>query len=182
MTVPVILVDENDSAIGMMDKLEAHRKAMLHRAVSVFIFTSAGQWLIQQRAEEKYHSKSLWTNTCCTHPLPGETNIDAAQRRLQEEMGLSCELQEVFWFIYRETLDNELAEHELDHVFVGISDDFPLINTNEVMEYRYTTTDELSADIAANPSKYTVWFRLILDRYKDVLLKHGDHRNQNSGK
>jgi len=178
-SIPVILVDENDNPTGVAEKFEAHRKALLHRAVSVFIFNTTGHWLLQQREKGKYHSNSLWTNTCCTHPLPGESNPDAAHRRLREEMSLECELQESFWFIYREALDNELTEHELDHVFTGITDDLPVINEAEVMNYKYMTTADLRTDIARNPENYTVWFRRIFGQYQHSLRKS---LNQGSGK
>jgi isopentenyl-diphosphate delta-isomerase len=180
--IPVILVDENDNSIGTMEKHEAHRKALLHRAVSVFIFNTSGEWLLQQRAKEKYHSNSLWTNTCCTHPLPGETNIHAAKRRLNEEMGLSCDLTEAFRFIYHEPLDNNLTEHELDHVFIGISDDQPVINMDEVMDYKYMSTGDLKADIAANSQNYTVWFRKIFTQYEEPLLRLLNNDGKSEGK
>lgn len=155
----VILVDENDREIGTMEKMEAHQKALLHRAISVFIVNSKDHWLLQRRALDKYHSNGLWTNTCCSHPHPGETAIQAANRRLMEEMGMQAELQGIFHFIYKEALDNELTEHELDHVFLGTSDEPPKINTDEVMEYKYIPYVDLEADIAKNPENYTVWFR-----------------------
>lgn len=161
----VILVDLNDKQTGTMSKLKAHREARLHRAISVFIQNSRGEWLLQKRAHDKYHSSGLWTNTCCTHPYPGESNIDAATRRLTEEMGLSCELKELFSFIYREKLDNDLTEYEFDHVFTGISDDSPIINLKEVNDWKYIPFADLKKDIESNPSSYTVWFREI---YKNV--------------
>jgi isopentenyl-diphosphate Delta-isomerase len=163
---PVVLVDENDLALGTMEKHEVHRRAILHRAVSVFIFNSKGEWLLQQRAKEKYHSNSLWTNTCCTHPHPGEGNHEAANRRLKEEMGINCSLTEIFHFLYNEQLDNGYTEHELDHVYIGITDDLPSINTDEVMDYKYITIDELINDIEINPDRYTVWFRKIMTQYE----------------
>jgi isopentenyl-diphosphate delta-isomerase len=160
----VILVNENDEVLGAMAKMDAHRLGLLHRAISVFITDSQGRWLLQRRAENKYHSNSLWTNTCCSHPMPGENTLDAAKRRLTEEMGLQCELTELFHFVYREALDNELTEHELDHVFFGITDQLPEINHEEVMEYKYLLYNDLHQDMTANPEKYTVWFRLIMER------------------
>ena len=135
--VKVIQVDENDSETGLMYKTEAHEKGILHRAVSVFIINGAGDWLLQRRAFHKYHSAGLWTNACCSHPLPGELNIDAATRRLMEEMGLKCELNELFSFTYREIFENGLIEHEFDHVFLGVSNQLPAINDLEVIEYKY---------------------------------------------
>jgi len=167
--VMVILVDEKDRECGFMEKMEAHRKALLHRAVSVFLINSKGEWLLQRRAADKYHSGELWTNTCCSHPLPEETINDAAKRRLMEEMGLECNLYHLFHFIYREKLDGELTEHELDHVFSGISDDLPVINDQEVMEWKYVSFPELKADILLHPQKYTVWFRKIFEKVNQLI-------------
>lgn len=160
----VVLVDESDKEIGIAEKMEAHRKSLLHRAISVFIVNPEGQWLLQRRALSKYHSQGLWTNACCTHPFPGESNVDAASRRLMEEMGLSSDLRKLFHFTYIEKLDNELTEHELDHVFVGVTDDLPKINTDEVMDYKYIDFKDLNEDIKRNPQNYTVWFRMIFER------------------
>jgi len=167
--VSVILVDEQDRQIGLMKKTEAHKKALLHRAVSVFILNQKGEWLLHRRAFGKYHSSGLWTNTCCSHPLPGETTIEAANRRLNEEMGLQCKLNELFNFTYKEPLDNGLTEHEFDHVFSGISDDTPIINPAEVIEYKYFKYIELQNDVESNPGNYTVWFRKIFERVEQVL-------------
>jgi len=167
----VILVDENDREIGTMEKMEAHRKALLHRAVSVFIVNSKGEWLLQQRALDKYHSNGLWTNTCCSHPRPGETSQETALRRLHEEMGMYAKLKEIFHFIYREPIDNKLTEYELDHVFVGISDEQPNINTNEVLNWKYVAYSELKKDIGKAPEKYTVWFLKIVERVNEYLKK-----------
>lgn len=167
--VMVILVDEADCECGIMEKMEAHRKALLHRAVSVFITNSKGEWLMQRRAIDKYHSKGLWTNTCCSHPLPGETNRDAARRRLMEEMGLESELRHLFHFVYREKLEDELTEHELDHVFCGISDDLPVLNDKEVMEWKYIPFPELQVDISHHPGKYTIWFRKIFEKVNNLI-------------
>jgi isopentenyl-diphosphate Delta-isomerase len=161
----VILVDNNDNQVGIMEKMEAHRKALLHRAISVFIINSKGEWMLQKRAADKYHSSGLWTNTCCTHPAPGETDMESANRRLDEEMGLKCELKKLFSFIYKEKLDNELTEHEYDHVFLGISDSNPVINTDEVVEWKCISFEDLHDDIMLNPENYTYWFKKI---YKDV--------------
>ncbi|MBV5284232.1 MAG: isopentenyl-diphosphate Delta-isomerase [Paludibacter sp.] len=167
----VILVDEKDNEIGLMAKTEAHKKALLHRAISVFIFNSAGEWLLQRRAFNKYHSGGLWTNACCTHPFPNESNIDAANRRLKEEMGMHCALKELFSFTYKEALDNELTEHELDHVFIGTTDLIPNINSDEVAEYKYISCDDLIRDIQKNPNNYTVWFKKIIERVSDLITK-----------
>ncbi len=167
----VILVDEQDNVLGAMEKLEAHLHPALHRAISVFIVNTKGEWLLQQRALGKYHSNGLWTNTCCSHPRPGESSYDAAKRRLDEEMGMQAELSEMFHFIYREQLDNELTEYELDHVFVGVSDQLPQINSDEVHSYEYTAYTELKEDIKNNPENYTVWFLKIVDRVNEYLTK-----------
>ncbi len=160
----VILVDKYDRQTGLAGKMEAHHKGLLHRAVSVFIINSKGEWILQRRALDKYHSNGLWTNTCCTHPYPGETAIDAARRRLREEMGIECDLVDLFTFIYREKLDNELTEHELDHVFFGVSDDVPEINMAEVEEWEAVSFNDLQQDIIKNPSGYTYWFREIYEK------------------
>lgn len=165
----VILVDNADMETGTMDKMEAHQKAVLHRAVSVFIFNTNGEWLIQQRAKEKYHSNQLWSNACCTHPMPGEGDIEAAKRRLMEEMGIRCELKEIFSFIYKEDLDNELTEHELDHVFIGVSDTPPQPNPAEVMNYQYISKENLMNELKEAPEKYTVWFRKIVSQVQQHL-------------
>jgi len=160
----VILVDENDNQTGKMPKMQAHLEARLHRAVSVFVFNSTGEWLIQKRAQNKYHSKGLWTNTCCTHPTPGESVLASAERRLMQEMGISCKLTEVFSFIYLEELENGMSEHEFDHVFTGISDHHPNPDSDEVMDWTYTDFNSLKKDIAENPEAYSVWFRKIFER------------------
>jgi len=157
----VILVDENDNEIGLMPKTEAHKKALLHRAISVFIFNSNGEWLLQRRALTKYHSGGLWTNACCTHPLPYESNMEAANRRLEQEMGMLCPLNELFSFKYKEALDNDLTEHEFDHVFIGITNLFPCINSIEVAEFKYIKFSDLELDIKNTPDNYTVWFKQI---------------------
>lgn len=166
----VVLVDELDVEIGLMPKTEAHKKGLLHRAISVFIFNSKGEWLLQRRALTKYHSSGLWTNSCCTHPLPNENNVDAAQRRLQQEMGMQANLQELFSFTYCELLDNELTENELDHVFIGITDNLPTINLEEVAEFKYMSYEELEADVSNNASAYTVWFNKIYFRVQQHFL------------
>lgn len=167
----VILVDENDQPLGVMEKMEAHRKACLHRAVSVFITNSQGDWLLQRRAFNKYHSNGLWTNTCCSHPYPDESALAASNRRLREEMGIDCSLREIFSFIYKEPLDNELTEHELDHIFIGVSDDFPKLNEDEVVEWKAVSFSELQADIITNPDFYTVWFRKLYEKVGDFVIK-----------
>ncbi len=167
----VILVDENDHERGIMEKMEAHEKALLHRAISVLIVNPEGEWLLQQRAKQKYHSNSLWTNACCTHPFPGENSLNAAHRRLKEEMGMQTELRELFQFIYKAPLDNELMEYELDHVFVGCSSEEPLINSDEAMDWKYISPNELKSDLASNPENYTVWFQKIVKHLEDNLIE-----------
>ena len=167
----VILVDKDDRQIGVAGKMEAHHKGLLHRAVSVFIINSRGEWILQRRAFDKYHSNGLWTNTCCTHPYPGETATDAAKRRLREEMGIECNLVDLFTFIYREKLDNELTEYELDHVFIGVTDDVPVINTKEVEEWEAVSYSDLHEDIGKNPANYTYWFKEIYEKVNLHFLK-----------
>lgn len=160
----VVLVDENDRQTGLMEKLEAHQKGLLHRAISVFVFNSRGEMLIHRRALEKYHSGGLWTNTCCSHPRPDEDVAAAAVRRLSEEMGMSCTLTRSFDFIYRAELDHELTEHELDHVFTGTSDADPNPDPAEVMDWRWIGRNELHERLKAHPEEFTAWFRIIAER------------------
>ena len=155
----VNLVDESDNTVGVMEKLEVHRNALLHRAVSVFITNSKGEWILQRRALNKYHSNGLWSNTCCSHPYPGETALEAANRRLAEEMEMQCPLHEIFTFLYKESLDNGLTEFELDHIFVGVTDEFPQINKDEVAEWRAFSLSEINSGIKSNPELFTVWFK-----------------------
>lgn len=162
----VILVDENDNEIGYLDKLEAHQKGMLHRAFSVLIFNSAGELLLQKRAQNKYHSAGLWTNTCCSHPKPNEPMPDAVQRRLQEEMGLACETNFAYKFLYHAKLDLGLTEHELDYVFIGTCDDTPAINSREVADWKFTSLAEIRKDLVKNPDTYTFWFKEIINHAK----------------
>ncbi len=167
----VILVNEKDEQLGLMSKMEAHEKAMLHRAFSVFIFNEKGELLLQQRAKEKYHSPLLWTNTCCSHQRDGETNLQAGKRRLREEMGFDCDLKEVFWFIYKAPFDNGLTEHELDHVMVGYYDKDPVINREEVESFQWMTLEDVKKDINEFPEKYTEWFKIIFKESFDKLEK-----------
>lgn len=167
----VILVDRQDNQIGLMPKLEAHEKALLHRAFSVFVFNDKGELMLQQRAAHKYHSPLLWTNTCCSHQRAGETNIQAGRRRLREEMGFECELEDTFWFIYKAPFDNGLTEHELDHVLIGYYDDDPEINPEEVNDFQWISLDDLTRDMEENSEKYTVWFKIIFNEYRQRLLK-----------
>lgn len=157
----VILVDEQDNQLGLMPKMEAHEKAVLHRAFSVFIFNSDGDLILQQRAAHKYHSPLLWTNTCCSHQRDGESNIEAGKRRLLEEMGFSTELKEVFSFIYKAPFDNGLTEHELDHVMVGYFDGVPEVNPEEVASFKWMSLEAIKEDIELHPNLYTAWFKII---------------------
>lgn len=171
MTKPyIILVDHTDTETGIMEKMEAHRKGLLHRAISVFIVNTKGEWLLHRRAIDKYHSSGLWTNASCSHPYPDETNLEAAHRRLKEEMGMCCHLNELFSFTYKEKLDNELTEHEYDHVFLGITDEKPIINTVEVMDYKYLFYNDLKNDIEKYPLGYTVWFKKIVEKVNSHIL------------
>ena len=171
----VILVDSQDNELGVMEKLEAHEKGILHRAFSIFLFNSKGEMLIQQRALSKYHSPGLWTNACCSHPAPAETILEAGKRRLQEELGLSTVLVDAFKFEYRETFDNALTEHELDHVLVGYTDDTPQLNSDEAKDYRWVDLSDLLVEISLNPELFTVWFKIILTEHIEKLQKELCH-------
>ena len=161
----VVLVDQDDQKLGLMEKQQAHVAGLLHRAFSVFVFNFKGELMIQQRAASKYHSPTLWTNTCCSHPRDNETYEQAAHRRLEEEMGFDCELEYKFNFIYKAHLENDLIEHELDHVFIGTFDDEPKLNPDEVMAYRWVELDDLKKDMEKNPQNYTAWFKIIFEHY-----------------
>ena len=166
----VILVDKDDKQIGLMSKMEAHEKALLHRAFSVFIFNVKDELLLQKRAAHKYHSPNQWTNTCCSHQRNGETSIAAGKRRLHEEMGFSCALEEVFHFIYKAPFDNNLTEHELDHVLIGYYNENPKINPEEVADYKWMSLKDVAADIEKKPNDYTVWFKIIFKEYRNRLI------------
>ena len=161
----VILVDKNDNPIGLMNKLEAHEKALLHRAFSVFILNDKKELMLQQRADHKYHSPLLWTNTCCSHQRENETNIQAGTRRLREEMGFVTELKEMFHFIYKAPFDNGLTEHELDHVMIGYYNDVPVINDDEVESWKWMKIEDIKNDMITNPDIYTVWFKIIFEEF-----------------
>jgi isopentenyl-diphosphate Delta-isomerase len=168
----VILVDESDRPIGTAEKLAAHKNSALHRAFSIFVVNGQGQVLLQKRAKQKYHSGGLWTNTCCSHPRPGEETIAAAKRRLQEEMGFCCELAEIFSFVYRAQLDHELTEYEFDHVLLGKFDGEPILNPDEAEAWKWIEMTDLQLDIAANPDRYTFWLKNCVDRVGDYLKDH----------
>lgn len=163
----VVLVDERDREIGYMEKMAAHREGLLHRAFSVFIFNSRGELLLQQRALSKYHSPGLWSNTCCGHPRPGEDVRSAAGRRLKEEMGLSCELLPVFHFSYRAELGDGMIEHELDHVFIGVTDQQPRPAASELSDWRFVTHDVLHEELDLDGSRFTAWFPVCVWRAWD---------------
>jgi isopentenyl-diphosphate delta-isomerase len=158
----IVLVDEQDNAIGTIEKMEAHRKGLLHRAFSVILFNSSGEILLQRRSKNKYHSGGLWTNACCSHPMPDESPKEACHRRLIHEMGINVELRFAFKFIYRADLDHDLIEHELDYVFTGSFDGAPVINPDEVESWKFMKMDVLRHDIAKYPEAYTAWFKLIV--------------------
>lgn len=164
----VILVDELDNAIGKMEKQQAHKEGALHRAFSIFIFNSEKKLLLQKRAIDKYHCGGLWTNTCCSHPREDETILDAANRRLQEEMGLKCVLKKEFSFVYNAALENGLTEHEFDHVLLGETDDLPTINEEEVSEFRFVQLNDLQIEISKSPEIFTPWFLLALDKVLEL--------------
>lgn len=157
---PVILVDIQDNETGIQDKLSVHQLGLLHRAFSVFVFNSKNELILQQRADGKYHSPGLWTNTCCSHPKPGENTIDACKRRLMEEMGMECNLEFSFSFMYKCKFPNGLTEHEFDHVYVGYTDDLPALNYHEVKEWKYLNLTELEKEIESHPEKFTEWLKI----------------------
>tara|TARA_R110001583_G_scaffold33902_4_gene114260 strand:+ start:14101 stop:14640 length:540 start_codon:yes stop_codon:yes gene_type:complete len=161
----VILVNENDEQIGLMPKMEAHEKALLHRAFSVFIFNDNNELMLQQRALNKYHSPGLWTNTCCSHQREGESNIQAGKRRLQEEMGFAVDLKESISFIYKAPFDNGLTEHEFDHILIGKYNKVPEINTDEVADWKWMSLETVKDDMVLHPELYTEWFKIIFDKY-----------------
>ena len=165
----VILVDKNDNQVGLMPKLEAHEKGVLHRAFSIFIFNSKYELLLQKRASSKYHSGGLWTNTCCSHPREGEDTLDAANRRLDEEMGIKTSLRKVYDFIYKAELDNQLTEHEFDHVFYGVCDNDPILNKDEAEDFKWVDMETLNNDIMKNEDNYTVWFKIAFEYFYNYL-------------
>mgnify|MGYP003343926421 FL=1 len=165
----VVLVDVHDNPIGLMSKMEAHQKAVLHRAFSVFVLNDQNELMLQQRALHKYHSPGLWTNTCCSHQRSGESNIQAGTRRLQEEMGFTTELTELTSFIYKAPFDNGLTEHELDHIMLGRYNSSPTINPEEVADWKWMPIEDVKNDVDTHPERYTVWFVIIFERfYKDL--------------
>ena len=169
MKEKVILVDKNDNEVCTMEKQEAHVKGLLHRSFSVFIFNDKNELLLQRRAVKKYHSGGLWTNTCCSHPRQNEKTKDAAKRRLLEEMGMRSTLIKQFDFVYKAKLDNNLYEHEFDHVFFGFTNDLPIINPEEVEEYTYKTLEDIGNEMKSIPDKYTEWFKIC---FREVVNSH----------
>lgn len=166
----VILVDQNDLELGTIDKMEAHIKGMLHRAFSIFLFNSKKEMLIHQRAADKYHGGGLWTNACCSHPQPGEELKASAMERLHFEMGLECDLQKAFSFIYHAPVENNLIEHEYDHVYIGFTDDTPIPNPEEVQDYRWISTPDLKKEIELQPEKFTFWFKRAIQLIKTEII------------
>lgn len=162
----VILVDRNDKKIGLDGKMSAHRKGHLHRAISIFVFNRKGETMLQQRALTKYHSKGLWTNTCCSHPLDGETILHAAHRKLKQEMGFDCKMRESFSFIYKEKVGSGLTEHEFDHVLFGVYDRPPKLNPEEAKDWKWMSMKELRKDAKAHPRRYTAWLKVLLNNEK----------------
>lgn len=165
----VILVDEHDVQTGIMEKMEVHQKALLHRAFSIFVFNEKGEMLLQKRANKKYHSGGLWTNACCSHPQPGEETLAAAQIRLQEEMGFNAALKKAFDFIYKAAFDNGLTEHEFDHVFIGTYNGTIVPNTEEVSDYCFKSVEEIRNSIQSHPQKYTEWFKIAFPKMEAYL-------------
>jgi len=162
----VILVNEQDEQTGVMEKMEAHQKALLHRAFSVFIFNSKGQMLLQQRAKTKYHSGGLWTNACCSHPRPGEATLDAANRRLFEELGFTTTLEKVFDFTYKASFENGLTENEFDHVFTGVYNGAIQPDSNEVSSYCYKSMEDIEASLQTHARNFTPWFYIAFPKIK----------------
>ncbi len=161
----VILVDERDNKLGLMEKMKAHEKGLLHRAFSVFVVNSSGELMMQQRALHKYHSGGLWTNTCCSHPRDGETTEEAAHRRLQEEMGFDCEIRKMFHFIYKAELDLGMTEHEFDHLYIGFFNGIPQLNKEEAADWKWMSIEEVETDLVEQPQNYTEWFKIIFARF-----------------
>ncbi|MCB0824228.1 MAG: isopentenyl-diphosphate Delta-isomerase [Bacteroidales bacterium] len=167
----VVLVDPTDQPIGKMEKMEAHEKGVLHRAFSAFVFNHKHELMLQQRAFSKYHSPGLWTNTCCSHPRENEAPIEAAHRRMVEEMGFDCEVEPAFQFTYKADVGQGLTEHEFDHVFIGYSEAEPEINEEEVNSWKYMSMEAIREDMSQNPENYTVWFRIAFEEVDEFLKR-----------
>ncbi|MCW3093079.1 MAG: isopentenyl-diphosphate delta-isomerase [Ferruginibacter sp.] len=160
----VILVDEMDQPVGRMEKMEVHQKALLHRAFSIFIFNGKGELLLQKRAANKYHSAGLWTNACCSHPAPGTDTLQAAVKRLQEEMGFSTPLEKAFDFIYKAPFENGLTEYEFDHVLIGTYNGKIVPNPNEVADFCFKPLEDIRNSLQSHADKYTAWFKIALPK------------------
>lgn len=176
MLEKVILINESNQEMGVAEKVHAHKEGLLHRAFSIFLFDFSGRILLQRRALTKYHSGGLWSNTCCGHPRPGERTEEAAHRRLNEEMGIQCALQEAFGVLYRAGLEGGLIEHEFDHVFVGYFNGVPILNTTETDDWAWIEFDSLMRSVTQAPERYSFWLKLLLPR---VIEWH--NANQNEG-
>ncbi|MDR9401288.1 MAG: isopentenyl-diphosphate Delta-isomerase [Psychroflexus sp.] len=161
----VLLVDEKDQLLGKMEKIEAHEKGLLHRAFSVFVYNDQNELLLQKRAESKYHTPGLWTNTCCSHQRENESNIEAGKRRLQEEMGFTTDLENQFSFIYKAPFSNGLTEHEYDHILIGYYNGQPKPNPEEVADWKWMSLDEIEKDLHQHPDRYTAWFKILSEKY-----------------
>jgi isopentenyl-diphosphate delta-isomerase len=168
-TQQVILVNEADEAIGTMEKMEAHLKGVLHRAFSVFIFNNKNEMLLQQRSDDKYHSAGLWTNACCSHPAPGEETKTAALRRLEEEMGFSVPLEEIFSFTYRASFSNGLTEHEYDHVFIGNYDGAVNPDSREVKNYAFRSVSDIQQMLEKEQQNFSAWFVIAFPKIRQWL-------------
>lgn len=165
----VILVDEQDNEQGTMEKMQAHYEGKLHRAFSVFLFNEKKELLLQRRALTKYHSPGLWTNTCCSHPRKGEETVNAAIRRMKEEMGIEADVEKAYQFLYHSDVGQGLIEHELDHVFVGEFSGNPVINEEEVSEWKYASLTAIEEGMSSSPEEYTVWFRITFDSIREYM-------------
>ncbi len=165
----VVLVNDKDEKVGLMPKLEAHEKGLLHRAFSVFVFNDEGQMLLQQRALHKYHTPGKWANTCCSHQRDGESSLDAGKRRLQEEMGFVTDLTFRKTFVYKASFDNGLTEHEFDHIMVGKYNEDPVINPEEVAAFKWMDISDILLEIELDPEKYTAWFKIIMSEHLDAI-------------
>lgn len=169
MLEEVILVDSEDRELGTCEKLKAHQEGLLHRAFSIFIFNSKDEMLLHQRAHEKYHSGGLWTNACCSHPRPGESLPCATERRLLEEVGFTCPVKPFGTLLYRAEVDQELIEHEFDHLFIGTYDGpIDCANPREVAALRWIAISELLEEMAKSPEQFTAWFRLALPKVLSI--------------
>lgn len=168
----VTLVNQRDEVLGSMEKMEAHEKGALHRAFSIFIFNKEGRLLLQRRAQNKYHSPGLWTNTCCGHPRPGETSAKAALRRLFEEMGFTCELENQFNFTYEASVGIGLLEHELDHVYFGYYDGPVSVDPREASDTRWMRMNDLADDLRSSPDLYTKWLHVCWPRVLESFRLH----------